>query len=77
MAEPVLSPSDATRTKDRQSRYGEEAVGSLVLMRQGWDYEQVKKFGSHAGQPENRHAVQSNGVFSADRKPQKSYSSSG
>jgi hypothetical protein len=27
-------------------------------MRQGWDYEPVKKFGSHAGQPGNRHGVQ-------------------
>jgi hypothetical protein len=23
-----------------------------------WDYEQLKKFGSHAGQPGNRHGVQ-------------------
>jgi transposase len=28
------------------------------MMRKGWDYEQVKKFGSHAGQPGNRHGVQ-------------------
>jgi len=27
------------------------------MMRKGWDYEQVKKFGSHAGQPGNRHGV--------------------
>ena len=32
---------------------------SAVLdVRKGWDYEQVKKFGSHAGQPGNRHGVQ-------------------
>jgi hypothetical protein len=29
-------------------------------MRPGWDYEQMKKFDSHAGQPGNRHGVQSN-----------------
>ena len=28
------------------------------MRRKGWDYEQVKKFGSHAGQPGNRHGVQ-------------------
>jgi len=36
------------------------AVLLYWMMRQGWDYEQVKKFGSHAGQPGNRHGVQSN-----------------
>ena len=30
------------------------------MMRKEWDYEQLKKFGSHAGQPENRHGVPSN-----------------
>ncbi|MGH7484640.1 MAG: IS110 family transposase [bacterium] len=34
------------------------AVRLFWMMRQGWDYEQVKKFGSHAGQPGNRHGVQ-------------------
>ena len=28
------------------------------MMRQGWDYEQVERFGSHAGQPGNRDGVQ-------------------
>jgi transposase len=36
------------------------AVRLYWMMRQGWDYEQVKKFGSHAGRPGNRHGVQSN-----------------
>jgi transposase len=36
------------------------AVRLFWMMRQGWDYEQVKKFGSHAGQPEYRDGVQSN-----------------
>jgi transposase len=36
------------------------AVRLYWMMRQGWDYEQVKKFGSHAGQPGHRHGVQSN-----------------
>jgi len=30
------------------------------MMRKGWDYEQVKKFGSHAGQPGHRDGVKSN-----------------
>jgi transposase len=34
------------------------AVGLYWMWRKGWDYEQVKKFGSHAGQPGNRHGVQ-------------------
>jgi transposase len=34
------------------------AVRLYWMMRQGWDYEQVKKFGSHAGQPGNRHGAQ-------------------
>jgi transposase len=33
------------------------AVQMFWMMRKGWDYEQVKKFGSHAGQPGNRHGV--------------------
>jgi transposase len=36
------------------------AVCLFWMMRKEWDYEQLKKFGSHAGQPENRHGVQSN-----------------
>jgi hypothetical protein len=36
------------------------AIRLFWMMRQGWDYEQMKKFGSHAGQPGNRHGVQSN-----------------
>jgi transposase len=36
------------------------AVRLYWMMRKEWDYEQVRKFGSHAGQPENRHGVQQN-----------------
>jgi hypothetical protein len=36
------------------------AVRLYGMWRKGWDYEQLKKFGSHAGQPENRRAVQLN-----------------
>jgi hypothetical protein len=32
----------------------------LEMCRKGWDYEQVKKFGSHAGQLGNRDGVQQN-----------------
>jgi len=33
------------------------AIGLYWMWRKGWNYEQVKKFGSHAGQPEHRHGV--------------------
>ena len=36
------------------------AIGLYWMWRKGWNYEQVKKFGSHAGQPGNRHGVQQN-----------------
>ena len=36
------------------------AVRLYWMMRKGWDYEQWKKFGSHAGQPGNRDGVRSN-----------------
>ena len=36
------------------------AVQLFWMMRKQWDYEQLKKFGSHAGQPGNRHGVPSN-----------------
>jgi transposase len=36
------------------------AVRLYWIWRKGWDYEQLKKFGSHAGQPETRRGVQLN-----------------
>jgi hypothetical protein len=33
------------------------AIQLLWMMRKGWDYEQVKRFGPHAGQPETRRGV--------------------
>jgi transposase len=36
------------------------AVRLYWMMRQGWNYQQWIKFGSHAGQPGNRHGVPSN-----------------
>jgi transposase len=36
------------------------AVRLYWMMRKGWDYEQVKKFGSHAGEPVYRQGVQQN-----------------
>jgi transposase len=36
------------------------AVQMFWMWRKGWDYEQVRKFGSHAGQPGNRDGVPSN-----------------
>ena len=34
------------------------AVRLYWMMRQGWGYQQSSRFGSHAGQPGNRHGVQ-------------------
>ena len=34
------------------------AIRLFWMMRQGWNYQQVVKFGSHVGQPGNRHDVQ-------------------
>jgi len=34
------------------------AVRLYWMWRRGWDYEQLEQFGSHAGQPGNRHGVQ-------------------
>jgi transposase len=36
------------------------AVRLYWMWRKGWDYEQMKKFGSHAGKPGHRHGVQLN-----------------
>lgn len=36
------------------------AVRMYWMMRKGWDYEQLNKFGSHAGQPGNRDDVRLN-----------------
>jgi transposase len=36
------------------------AVQMFWMWRQGWDYEQLKNFGPHAGKPEHRDGVQSN-----------------
>jgi len=36
------------------------AIRLYWMMRQGWDYQQWSKFGSHAGQPAHRDGVQSN-----------------
>jgi transposase len=36
------------------------SVQLFWMWRKGWDYEQVKKFGSHVGQPGNRDGVHSN-----------------
>ena len=34
------------------------AVRLYWMWRKGWDYQQWNSFGSHAGQPGNRHGVQ-------------------
>ena len=34
------------------------AIQLFWMIRKQWDYEQVNRFGPHAGQPENRHGGQ-------------------
>jgi transposase len=59
MAQQVLPPDDAPGTEDRQGRHGPQAGGSSVLDdAPGMGLSAVVKFGSHAGQPGNRHGVQ-------------------
>jgi len=36
------------------------AIRLFWMMRQGWEYEQMTKFGSHAGQPGHRDGVPQN-----------------
>jgi hypothetical protein len=46
-------------------------VRSYWMMRKGWDYEQLSKFGSHAGQPEHRDgcAVEHREIDRVSRSP--------
>jgi hypothetical protein len=54
----VLNPSGP---EDRQGREGRRLAVALYWMwRKGWGYEQVKKFGSHAGDLGTGRDVQSN-----------------
>jgi hypothetical protein len=54
----VLNPSGP---EDRQGREGRRLAVALYWMwRKGWGYEQVKKFGSHAGELGTGRDVQSN-----------------
>jgi len=45
------------------------AVGLYWMWRKGWDYGQVKKFGSHAGQLGTGRGVQSNTQSLIGRSP--------
>jgi hypothetical protein len=59
MAEQVFSPGHATRAEDCEGREARKlAVQLYWMMRKEWDYEQVRRFGPHAGQPEHRRGVQ-------------------
>jgi len=59
MAQPVLSPGHAAWAQDRQGGDGAEVGNQLYWMwRRGWDYEEMQKLGSHAGEPGHRHGVQ-------------------
>jgi hypothetical protein len=53
---------DAARAEDCQGSDGPQVspVQMFWMWRKGWDYQQVKKFGPHAGKPEHRDGVQSN-----------------
>jgi hypothetical protein len=59
MAQQVFSPGDATATKDRKIAMTRKLAIRLYWMwPKQWDYEQLTKFGSHAGQPGNPHGLQ-------------------
>src|ERR1700688_3983255 len=44
----------------RSRWHGDRRFACIWMMRQGWEYGQWIKFGSHAGQPGHRHGVQKN-----------------
>jgi hypothetical protein len=59
VAQQISPPDAAARTKNRRDRHGAQASGSSVLEdAPGTGLSQWNKFGSHAGQPGNRHGVQ-------------------
>ena len=58
-ASAVILPSIPESFKEASAAEGSpHLIRMYWMMRQGWDYEQVKKFGSHAGQPGHRDGVQ-------------------
>ncbi len=59
VAQQVLPPSHAAGRKIAKVAMARKlAIQLFWMMRKGWDYEQVKRFGPHAGQPEIRRGVQ-------------------
>src|SRR5215831_626076 len=62
VAKQVFPSGHAARTQDRQGGDGPQTRGSSLLDVAGWEYQQLLKFGPHAGQPGNRVGVQVNTV---------------
>jgi hypothetical protein len=61
MAQPVFPPDDAAGRKIAKVALPRKlAVRLYWMLCKEWDYEQVKTFGSHAGQPETADGVQQN-----------------
>jgi len=60
MAQQVCPPDDAARKIAKVAMARKLAVRLYWMMRKQWNYEQLKKFGSHAGQPGNRDGVKQN-----------------
>ena len=59
MAQQVFPPGNAPGRKIAKVAMARRLAVRLYWMwRKGWNYEQLKKFGSHAGQPVHRHGVQ-------------------
>jgi len=55
----LLSSAKAQPHQERDYEAEQQDNCSLYWMwRKGWEYEQFKKFGSHAGEPGNRHGVE-------------------
>jgi hypothetical protein len=59
MAQQVFPPGNAPGRKIAKVAMARRLAVRLYWMwRKGWNYEELKKFGSRAGQPVHRHGVQ-------------------
>jgi integrase len=56
----IIRPTLDPKGIEWKGIYAGRAIRLYWMMRQGWNYQQWSKFGSHAGQPEHRYGVQSN-----------------
>ncbi len=61
VAPKIFTSGAVAGPEDCEGGHGPPVGGHLFwMMGKEWDYEQLKKFGSHAGEPGNRDGVPSN-----------------